>query len=71
MKCNLKWINKFSGDTGFVGKVSKAKGYFVNAETQADAKTYASEKMADKDIVVLTELGEAKNNDFVVVPVEA
>ena len=49
MKCNLKWTNKFSGETGFVGKVSKAKGHFVNAETQADAKTYASEKTAERN----------------------
>ena len=67
MKCNLKWNNKFSGERGFVGKVSKAKGYFVNAETQSDAKTYASEKTAEKDIIVLTELGEAANNDFSIV----
>ncbi len=67
MKYNLKWTNKFSGETGFVGKVSKAKGYFVNAETQSDAKTYASEKTAEKDIIVLTELGEAANNDFSIV----
>ena len=71
MKCNLMWTNKFSGETGFVGKVSKAKGYFVNAEAQADAKTYASEKAANKDIDVLTELGEAVNNDFSVVEVIA
>lgn len=67
MKCNLMWTNKFSGETGFVGKVSKAKGYFMNAETQAEAKTYASEKAANKDIDVLTELGEAENNTFAVV----
>lgn len=71
MKCNLKWINKFSGETGFVGKVMKSKGHFVNAEAQADAKTYASEKAADKDIAILTELGEADNNNFIAVPVEA
>ena len=64
MKCNLKWENKFSGETGYVGKVLKSKGYFVNAETKEGAKKYASEKAAAKDIEVLTDLGEAENNTF-------
>lgn len=67
MKFNLMWTNKFSGETGFVGKVAKSKGYFVNAETADKAKTYASAKTAEKDITVLTELGEAENNYFTVV----
>ena len=67
MKCNLKWTNKYSGETGFVGKVFKSKGYFENAEEKAKAKKYASENAASKDIIVLTELGEAENNVFEVV----
>ncbi|MCF0228534.1 MAG: hypothetical protein HUJ76_02410 [Parasporobacterium sp.] len=66
MKYNLKWTNKYSQETGYVGKVSKAKGYFVNAESKEAAKTYASEKMAVKDIEILKEIGEAENNDFTV-----
>ena len=26
----LKWTNKYSGETGYVGTVSKKKGYFTN-----------------------------------------
>ena len=69
MKYNLKWTNKFSKETGYVGKVVKSKGYFVNAETADKAKTYASEKAAKKDIDLLGELGEAENNDFEIVAV--
>lgn len=66
MKCNLKWTNKFSQETGYVGKVLKSKGYFVNAETKEEAKKYASEKMAQKDLDTLVSLGEAENNEFAI-----
>lgn len=67
MSYNLKWTNKFSGETGFVKKVMKVKGYFVNTYEQAEAKSYKAVKDAEKDIEVLTSLGEAENNDFEVV----
>ncbi len=70
MKCNLKWTNKYSNETGYVGKVLKSKGYFINA-TKEEAKKYASEKTALKDIEVLTQLGEAENNEFTVEAIEA
>lgn len=71
MKCNLKWTNKYSNETGYVGKVLKSKGYFVSVATKEEAKKYASEKTALKDIELLTQLGEAENNDFAVEAVEA
>lgn len=64
MKYNLKWTNIYSNETGYVGSVSKKKGYFINATEKADAKTYASEKTAQKEIDLLAELGEARNNRF-------
>lgn len=64
MKYNLKWTNIYSNETGYVGSVSKKKGYFVNASAKADAKTYISAKTAEKDIALLEELGEAENNHF-------
>lgn len=67
MSYNLKWTNKFSGETGYVKKVMKVKGYFVNTYEQAEAKAYKAVKDAEKDIEVLTSLGEAENNDFEVV----
>ena len=64
MKYNLKWTNIYSNETGYVGSVSKKNGYFINAPEKADAKKYASEKAAEKEIALLVELGEAENNRF-------
>ena len=38
----------------------------MNAETKEEAKKYASEKMAQKDLDTLVSLGEAENNEFVI-----
>ena len=64
MKCHLKWTNVYSGDTGYVGKVSKKEGHFINAPEKADAKTYVSEKAAANEIELLASMGEADNNRF-------
>ncbi|MDO4198271.1 MAG: hypothetical protein Q4D13_04730 [Erysipelotrichaceae bacterium] len=65
MKLNIKWENKYSLETGYVGKVSKAKGYFENADKEG-AKSYASMKTVEKDLAILNEIGEADNNNFYV-----
>ena len=64
MKCNLKWINIYSNETGYVGKVSKKEGHFISSPDKAGAKTYASEKAANNEIELLTSMGEADNNRF-------
>ena len=64
MKCNLKWVNIYSNETGYVGKVSKKEGHFVNSADKAGAKTYVSEKAANNDIELLTSMGEAENTRF-------
>ena len=64
MKYNLKWENIYSGETGYVCKVLKSKGYFVNTYAKEDAKKYVSRSAAQKDIEVLEDLGEAENNNF-------
>ncbi len=64
VKVNLKWRNKFSGEEGYVASVSKAKGYFVNTFDKAEAKKYASEAAAQKDLATLEALGEFVNNEF-------
>ena len=60
----LKWKNKFSKETGYVGKVIKSKGYFENTFDKSTAKKYRSENEAKRDIALLNEIGEAQNNDF-------
>ncbi|MBR3761660.1 MAG: hypothetical protein IKK59_02845 [Lachnospiraceae bacterium] len=64
VKLNLKWRNKFSGEEGYVASVSKAKGYFINTFDKAEAKKYASEAAAQKDLATLEALGEFVNNEF-------
>ncbi len=66
----LKWTNKYSGETGYVGKVLKTEGHFVNAEEIADAKRYSFEKTAKNEIEVLEAIGEAENNTFEVLKAE-
>ncbi len=63
-KLNLKWRNKFSGEEGYVASVSKAKGYFINTFDKAEAKKYANETGAQKDLATLEALGEFENNEF-------
>ena len=64
MKCNLKWINIYSGETGYVGKVSKKEGHFISSPDKAGAKKYVSEKAAYNEIELLVSMGEANNNRF-------
>ena len=69
MAYNIKWINKFSNEEGYVSKVMKTKGYFENSYEQKDAKKYRSINEANKDIELLNSLGEGDNNNFVVVEI--
>lgn len=64
VRFNLKWRNKFSGEEGYVASVSKAKGYFINTFDKAEAKKYASEASAQKDLATLEAFGEFVNNEF-------
>lgn len=63
----LKWINKFSKETGYVGKVMKSKGYFENTFDINAAKKYRTENEAKKDITLLDIMGESQNNDFLII----
>ena len=67
MAYNIKWINKYSSEEGFVAKVMKSKGYFENSYEQTNAKKYRSVNEANKDIDFLNSTGEGDNNNFVVV----
>ena len=60
----LKWRNKFSGEEGYVMKVSKANGCFINTFNPAEAKGYRSPAEVEKDLQVLAAIGEMYNNDF-------
>lgn len=60
----LKWTNKYSGETGYVGTVSKKKGYFTNEPDVFKAKRYITDKAISNDLEILKSFGEFKNNNF-------
>ena len=60
----IKWTNKFSGETGYVGSISQVTGYFINATTAEEARSFRSDKEVATAIQTLIELGEAENNLF-------
>ena len=60
----LKWRNKFSGEEGFVMKVSKASGCFFNTFDAKEAKGYRSQAEIEKDLLILQDIGEMVNNEF-------
>lgn len=64
VKFNLKWRNKFSGETGYVKTVSPKSKCFFNTFNKEDAKKYTSEAMLNKDLAFLESIGEMYNNIF-------
>lgn len=60
----LKWTNKYSGETGYVGTVSKKKGYFTNEPDMFKAKRYATDMAINNDLEALKSFGEFENNNF-------
>lgn len=64
MMYNLKWTNKFSGETGYVQKISLKEKHFVNTFAQDAAKRYNSLKLVENDLKLLSQYGEDVNNTF-------
>lgn len=60
----LKWTNKYSGETGYVGTVSKKKGYFTNEPDMLKAKRYVTDMAINNDLEALKSFGELENNNF-------
>lgn len=60
----LKRTNKYSGETGYVGTVSKKKCYFTNEPDVFKAKRYVTDKAISNDLETLKLFGEFENNDF-------
>ena len=64
---NIMWINKMSKETGYVGSISKAKGYFMSVSDQAAARKFRTDKEVATAMATLESFGEMVNNDFEVV----
>lgn len=66
MKYVIKWENKYSHETGYVGSFTKKDGHFVSTTEKENAKTYANKAIASRTVSSLTEVGEAENNIFTI-----
>lgn len=64
---NIKWINKWSREEGYVKTVHKAEGYFENTFEQAAARKYTMAE-AEAAVAVLNEIGEADDNELYIIP---
>ena len=60
----ISWTNNFSGEKGYVKKISMAKGYFENTFVKEEARKFASDKQVQNALNQLTELKEDENNTF-------
>ena len=64
--CKIKWINKFSQETGFVESIETKEKHFVNTFDESKAKKFKTAEAAQKAINKLVGFGEAEANDFVI-----
>ena len=67
MKVCIKWVNKISKECGYVSKVCKKAGHFINADGDNKPMVYPNEGLASAAIKTLEEIGEARNNCFIIV----
>lgn len=63
----IKWVNKFSGETGYVKTIRKTKGHFENTSEIKEARLF-TEPEATKALTTLFDIGEAENNNFEIIP---
>ena len=70
-KVVLLWTNKWSGEQGFVGKISEKDGHFTNATSKEEVHRYPNNGLASAAIKKLERIGEAENNNFTIVPESA
>ena len=61
----IRWTNRLSGETGYVGSIQKRKKYFCNAD--AKHALCLTEKNAEEAIEVLKTLSDAADNDYCIV----
>ena len=64
MMYGIKWMNRFSGEAGYVKDIKTKDKHFVNTWKPAEAKAYKTEAGANKAIDTLNEIGEGENNEF-------
>ena len=69
MKYVIKWKNKNSGETGYVGRISASDRCFYPSEL-AEAKRYKTRSVAFRMLHSLHVYGEDERNEFTVEEVD-
>jgi len=65
----IKWLNRFSGESGYVGEIVRREGHFNNTFDVKKAKTFKTEAAAKKAVTDLIAMGEGKANEFILTKV--
>lgn len=63
----IRWINKYSNETGYVKSIDYKNKHFNNTFNENEAKNFSSETNVNKAIAKLNEYGEGDNNYFEIV----
>ena len=69
MKKAIRWMNKYSGETGYVAGIDSKERHFVNTPDVQEARTFTNAGLAAVGVKQLTAYGEAENNVFEIVDV--
>ena len=62
----FKWINRYSGECGYIKVISTKERHFINTTNLEEAKKY-SKNSVERMTKLLAEYGELDNNDLEVV----
>ena len=63
----IRWRNIYSGEEGYVQMIRKTQKCFINTTDKLSAHKYRSENDAREAVNVLIEIGEGRNNIFMIV----
>lgn len=63
----IKWINRFSGEVGYVKSISIKEGHFNNTFDISEARKLANLGTLKAAVNSLIKMGEAENNEFIAI----
>lgn len=63
----IKWINRFSGEVGYVKSISVNEGHFNNTFDVSEARKFANLGTLKAAVNSLIKMGEAENNEFIAI----
>lgn len=64
----IKWENKYSHETGYVGKVNYEEKYFESCTDKDECLVFSTKRIANRTVKDLIAFGEAENNILTVEP---